>query len=314
MGLRFRKSINLGHGLRMNLSKSGVGFSAGTKGFRVTKTANGRVRTTASIPRSGISYVKETSSKKTKDSTNNAIGGNEMKQKKKHPILKKILIVLAVFFVIGGILTALTGNKLEEITISGIPNSMDIDQTRSIDFITNPSDYDISDAELKTSDDAIAKLVFKNGKLYIETNGEGNTTVWIEKDNIISNKLKVNVIDVEKAEKEAQLKAEQEQAEKEAQLKAKQEQAEKEAQNSTVIPYASSNSSSSSSNNSVSGNTSSNQEIPEVDHVSSGVYIAGSGNGTKYHSNPNCSNMKNPIEISLSEAQARGYEPCKKCY
>lgn len=89
MGLRFRKSINLGHGLRMNLSKSGVGFSAGTKGFRVTKTANGRVRTTASIPRSGISYVKETSSKKTKDSTNNAIGGNEMKQKKKHPILKK---------------------------------------------------------------------------------------------------------------------------------------------------------------------------------------------------------------------------------
>lgn len=301
MGLRFRKSINLGHGLRMNLSKSGVGFSAGTKGFRVTKTANGRVRTTASIPESGISYVKETSSKKTKDSTNNATGENEMKRKKKHPILKKILIVLAVFFVIGGILTALTGNKLEEITISGIPNSMDIDQTRSIDFITNPSDYDISDAELKTSDDDIAKLVFKDGKLYIETNGEGNTTVWIEKDNIISNKLKVNVIDVEKAEKEAQLKAEQEQEEKEA-------------QNSAVIPYASSNSSSSSSNNSVSGNTSSNQEIPEVDYVSSGVYIAGSGNGTKYHSNPNCSNMKNPIEISLSEAEARGYEPCKKCY
>ena len=301
MGLRFRKSINLGHGLRMNLSKSGVGFSAGTKGFRVTKTANGRVRTTASIPESGISYVKETSSKKTKDSTNNATEENEMKRKKKHPILKKILIVLAVFFVIGGILTALTGNKLEEITISGIPNSMDIDQTRSIDFITNPSDYDISDAELKTSDDDIAKLVFKDGKLYIETNGEGNTTVWIEKDNIISNKLKVNVIDVEKAEKEAQLKAEQEQEEKEA-------------QNSTVIPYASSNSSSSSSNNSVSGNTSSNQEIPEVDYVSSGVYIAGSGNGTKYHSNPNCSNMKNPIEISLSEAEARGYEPCKKCY
>ena len=50
MGMRFSKSINLGGGLRMNLSKSGVGFSAGTKGFRVTKTAKGRTRTTASIP------------------------------------------------------------------------------------------------------------------------------------------------------------------------------------------------------------------------------------------------------------------------
>lgn len=314
MGLRFRKSINLGHGLRMNLSKSGVGFSAGTKGFRVTKTANGRIRTTASIPGSGISYVKETSSKKTKDSTNNVTGRNEMKQKKKHPILKKIIIVLAVFFVIGGILTALSRNKLEEIIISGIPNSMDIDQTRSIDFITEPSDYDITDAELKTDNDDVAELVFKDGKLYVETNGEGNATVWIEKDNIISNKLRVYVIDVEKAEREAELKAEQEKAEKEAQLKAEQEQAEKEAQNATVIPYASSNSYSSSSKSSVSGNNSSNRDIPEVDHVSSGVYIAGSGNGTKYHNNPNCSNMKNPIEISLSEAQARGYEPCKKCY
>ena len=44
------------------------------------------------------------------------------------------------------------------------------------------------------------------------------------------------------------------------------------------------------------------------------MWIAGSGNGTKYHSNPNCSNMKNPVEISLSEAQSRGYDPCKKCY
>lgn len=44
------------------------------------------------------------------------------------------------------------------------------------------------------------------------------------------------------------------------------------------------------------------------------VYIAGSGDGTKYHSNPNCSHMKDPVAISKSEAQNRGYEPCKKCY
>lgn len=44
------------------------------------------------------------------------------------------------------------------------------------------------------------------------------------------------------------------------------------------------------------------------------VWIAGSGNGTKYHSYAGCSNMKNPVEISLADAEARGYEPCKKCY
>ncbi len=65
MGFRFRKSINLGGGVRINLSKSGVGYSVGTKGLRVTKTADGKTRTTTSIPGTGISHVSETGKKKT---------------------------------------------------------------------------------------------------------------------------------------------------------------------------------------------------------------------------------------------------------
>ena len=64
MGFRFRKSINLGGGFKVNLSKSGVGYSWGTKGARITKTAKGTKRTTLSIPGTGISYVSETSGKK----------------------------------------------------------------------------------------------------------------------------------------------------------------------------------------------------------------------------------------------------------
>ena len=60
MGFRYRKSINLGGGFRINLSKSGIGYSWGVKGYRVSKTANGKTRTTASIPGTGISYVHET--------------------------------------------------------------------------------------------------------------------------------------------------------------------------------------------------------------------------------------------------------------
>ena len=63
MGLRYRKSIKMGP-FRINLSKSGIGYSVGVKGYRVTKKANGGYRTTTSIPGTGISHVTEHSGSK----------------------------------------------------------------------------------------------------------------------------------------------------------------------------------------------------------------------------------------------------------
>ena len=59
MGMRFRKSVKLGGGTKLNLSKSGVGISTGVKGFRVSKNTSGRSRVTASLPGTGLSYTKE---------------------------------------------------------------------------------------------------------------------------------------------------------------------------------------------------------------------------------------------------------------
>lgn len=64
MGFRYRKSINLGGGFRVNISKSGVGYSWGVKGARITKTARGTTRRTLSIPGTGISYSEETRNNK----------------------------------------------------------------------------------------------------------------------------------------------------------------------------------------------------------------------------------------------------------
>lgn len=64
MGLRFRKSIRAGELGRINLSKSGVGFSYGVKGLRYTKKSGGGSRVTASVPGTGVSYVKESGSSK----------------------------------------------------------------------------------------------------------------------------------------------------------------------------------------------------------------------------------------------------------
>lgn len=71
MGFKFRKSINLGNGVRLNIGKSSIGISAGTKGFRVSTNTKGQSRTTVSIPGTGISYstAYSTSNKKKSDST-----------------------------------------------------------------------------------------------------------------------------------------------------------------------------------------------------------------------------------------------------
>ncbi len=55
-------------------------------------------------------------------------------------------------------------------------------------------------------------------------------------------------------------------------------------------------------------------EAQAAEPIGSHVYIASSGNGKKYHSNPSCSNMNGTIELTLEEAEAQGYTPCKKCY
>lgn len=79
MGIRFRKSVKIGP-VRLTASKSGISKSIGVKGFRVTKTASGRVRTTASIPGTGLSYVSESSKKKRAPSRSRNTGSRGVRQ------------------------------------------------------------------------------------------------------------------------------------------------------------------------------------------------------------------------------------------
>lgn len=56
MGLKFRKSIKIAPGVRMNLSSKSVGLSVGGKGARYSVNSSGRRTTTVGIPGSGLSY------------------------------------------------------------------------------------------------------------------------------------------------------------------------------------------------------------------------------------------------------------------
>jgi len=55
MGFVFRKSIGAGP-FRVNLSKSGVGYSVGGRGFRTGISANGRRYSSFGVPGTGLSY------------------------------------------------------------------------------------------------------------------------------------------------------------------------------------------------------------------------------------------------------------------
>jgi Protein of unknown function (DUF4236) len=56
MGFNYHKSVKMGP-FRVTASKSGISYSAGVKGVRVTKRANGKVQTTLSAPGTGLRYT-----------------------------------------------------------------------------------------------------------------------------------------------------------------------------------------------------------------------------------------------------------------
>lgn len=63
MAVRYRKSIKIAPGVKVNINKKSVGLSVGTKGARYTVNSKGRRTSTVGIPGTGVSYVSTSSSK-----------------------------------------------------------------------------------------------------------------------------------------------------------------------------------------------------------------------------------------------------------
>lgn len=73
MGLRFRKSVTICKGVRLNFNKNSLGMSFGTKGARYTINSNGKKTASVGIPGTGIYYTQSTT-KKQKNTSNNKRG------------------------------------------------------------------------------------------------------------------------------------------------------------------------------------------------------------------------------------------------
>lgn len=64
MGFKYRKSVKIAPGVRVNFGKKSSSVSFGTKGFKTTYSTSGRKTTSMGIPGTGLSYSTSSSTKK----------------------------------------------------------------------------------------------------------------------------------------------------------------------------------------------------------------------------------------------------------
>lgn len=266
MGLRFRKSIKIAPGVKINLNKKSTSVTFGGKGVHYTASSTGKKTASVRIPGTGISYTKTTgqSSKQKKTSE----GGSQPmptapQSNFQDPDHKKwyqktgwIIALLILFFPVGlflmwkytnwkksikGIITAIilifalsgiaSPDNLEQITLSAdTGQTYDINKKISIKATTTPTDYELSSDDFKCSGGKIN--IDKQSISFVATK-DGSYKIWAVHDGIKSNNLTLKVEDKEaiakQKEKEEQERLAAEKAQKEAEEKAAQEAAEAQA-------------------------------------------------------------------------------------
>lgn len=277
MGFRFRKSANFGP-LRINFSKSGVGYSVGGKGFRVTKKATGGYRTTASVPGTGFSYVKETSGKAKKSSNNmesRVSGGYSGKPPKKESSPTTYKICGVVCIVVAFVMLLFTAASFSVSPIVGIIIGLVNLFFLLYGFFCIDVAAEKQGREKSTRWKIVTVVAFVVLGLLFYFAGTSSTA---KEDP--SGSISASV--VESTPEPTTGPTPQPTAEP------------------TPEPTAEP--------------TQEPVEEVAVQPSEPMVWIASTGNGKKYHAKAGCSQMNNPIELPLSDAQARGYEPCKICY
>lgn len=255
---------------------------------------------------------------------------------KRKRLITSIAVTLTSLLMFGWLGTA---SKVSSIQVEWGQDTYDINDITEIKVSVIPNSAEIED--LRISANQIADLNYKDGQAIITFKETGSASIFFTANGSVnSNTEKITVIDreaeqkrieEEKKKEEERLKAEQEaeaerlklqqeaakkaeeerlKAEEAARIKAEQEaaaQAEAERIKAEQEAQAAAEQARLAQEQSVSQKT-----PPQSQEVS--VWL--SATGSKYHSIPDCGNM-NPDtarQISLSEAQSLGYEPCKKCY
>lgn len=322
MGLRFRKSIKIAPGLKINLNKDSVSATVGKRGAHYTINSKGKRTASVGIPGTGLSYTSTSGGSsgkaKTSRSSANAQTSNHTPSDDDKKWYQKtgwiIFGIVSILFVIA--IAALSSSELEKIKLNADTSQIyDINEEVAIKCTTTPSDYDLTENDFKLSGGTLK--VTDKGVMF-SASESGTYNIYAENSKIKSNELIITVEDKAaiaqaKAEEEAKKQAEEaqkkaeEEAKKQAELEA-QRQAELEAQRQAELAAKQAAQQSAATTSQQGGQSSASVTTPQETMV----WISDSGQ--KYHRNSGCSNMKNPTQVTKSEAEAGGRTPCKKCY
>ena len=351
MGFRFKKSKQIAPGVRVNFNKKSTSVTFGGKGVHHTINSNGKKTTSAGIPGSGLYYTSSSgggSRNGNEHTVSSASGGGNNSSfipdpkgdrdgnkkgcgtyliyvaialivfivselltffasiiaipifiyfwKHKEKAHRKSFLAFAVFAFIVGLGYSIVLD-IDTISVKSNKNIvLDINSSKKISYSIDPEGANTDELKLVSSGSGIlvTKLDKDNSKFTIKSKAKtGTTTVYLKDNNadVTSKKIKVTVED-KKAIAEAKKKAEQEKKRKAEEAK-KKEQARIAAEKKRAEE----------------AKQATEQAATKKEEI---VWV--SNTGSKYHSNPNCSGMRNPIKETLSDAKSRGLSPCSKCY
>lgn len=225
MSLRFRKSIKIAPGVKVNLNKNSVSTTIGTKGAHYTANSKGVKTVSAGIPGTGLSYTASSGkSRKSKQartiarnsysSANDQPDTKKKAPKKKHGCLVPIIIFFAALFLLD---SCLSDDELNSIALSADTETVyDINAEIPINLTTEPDKYSIPEGSFDISG---GTLDISDKEITFSATEEGSYTICANHSGVKSNTLIINVEDKEAIAKEEEKKKEEAAAQAAAKVK-----------------------------------------------------------------------------------------------
>lgn len=320
MGFRFRKSVKIAPGVRLNIGKKSVGISAGVKGARVSVNSSGRKTTTVGLPGTGLSYSKTEKIGGRKTTTRAASSNNvqpirpdlppaqPLGEKKKKGCCGYAVYAFIALLIIGALGSCIGGTEdkdkqtdtgdgtqaavITQLTQTGdTVTEIDLGNSQTLTYTVDPSDFAMTaDAVYATTSDSdvltvSAECLSDPARVEVTLTGKAAGTADYTVRAADSDVQQTGQVTVHDRAAEAKAKAEQEAAEKAAAEKAAQEQAAAEA---AAAQQAA-------------------QEQAAAQQ-SETVYVTPSGK--RWHRSASCAG-KNARAVTMDQVGNR--TPCKKC-
>lgn len=173
MGLRFRKSIKLGNGAKLNIGKKSVSLSVGGKGARYTVNSSGRRTKSVGIPGTGLSYVSTSGGRK---SSSRSSHGRKASSTSKGGCLLVIIIFCAISVIVYGIAHLFGYRRPTKVEWTNDNYSIALnDYNRDYSHIiylritgeTDAEDVDPKDIKIEISNPDVCQLEYDDSGAYV---------------------------------------------------------------------------------------------------------------------------------------------------